>query len=261
VVDSTTYALDQLLDLKEDRANKGVLGGYAPLGMDGKVPDSFLPDSSQAFLGIFPTLALLQNAYTAPEIGDYAFVIVSGVQTLYTWDGTQWVNSGGSIPSGTFVETVNGKPGPTVNLNYSNVGAAPASHVSDWSMHMTAAEKSKLAGLGDGGIEYWYPNNIATGVQWMPNWALGTKIGRIVVFNGMLVIHNTFSGDGLISDNIPYSFWPELGSLGIYSYRRSPNNLEARLGLSLSGFRLLLDGVVHAGGIMFDFGITWIARF
>jgi hypothetical protein len=107
VIDSTTYAIDQLPDLKEDKVNKGALNGYAPLGVDGKVPEPYLPDSDVHFLGIFPSLTQLQNAYPSPVSGDYAFVIVSSVQTLYIWDGAQWVDAGGSIPSGTFVETVN----------------------------------------------------------------------------------------------------------------------------------------------------------
>ena len=42
------------------------------------------------------------------------------------------------------MEKVNGKAGPNVNLSYPDVGAAPAGHATDMSMHLTAAEKAKI---------------------------------------------------------------------------------------------------------------------
>ncbi|MDR1515663.1 MAG: hypothetical protein LBS45_08210 [Synergistaceae bacterium] len=174
-----TTALDLLLELKEDKANKGAIGGYVPLGMNGKISDAYLPDMDTKFLGIFATLAALEALYPSPEVGDYAFVGTSS-QTLYIWDGSEWSDTGEEgIPSGTFVERVNGKQGPNVNLGYGDVGAAPASHATDWAMHMTAAEKAKLAVLqqGSGGIS----EQTLDGVHpFAGSYARYKKYGRIV---------------------------------------------------------------------------------
>ena len=88
VIDSGDTALDLLLELKEDKANRGKAGGagYAPLGADGKVPYAFLPDTDTKFLGMFSSEAHLYARYPdgsgGIESGDYAFVTITDTQVL-----------------------------------------------------------------------------------------------------------------------------------------------------------------------------------
>jgi hypothetical protein len=211
--DST--ALDLLLELKEDRAGKGVAGGYAPLGLDGKVPEACLPDADTKFLGIFATLSQLRAAYPNPEAGDYAFAGASP-QTLYVWDGDSWEDTGSSgVPSGTFVERVNGRQGPNVSLGYGDVGAAAASHATDWAMHMTAAEKAKLSALEPNMTTVVTPSPATSSVRFAG--VKVVKVGRLCFVLGEVGITSPLTKETTIIRDMPAAFAPDTDRF-FYSY-------------------------------------------
>jgi hypothetical protein len=99
-----------------------------------------------AYVGATPAeaAAALAAAHPTDELGAYASVIAAGDPSLYVWNGGAWADSG---VAGVWLENVNGKTGPVVVLNYADVGAAPASHVADASVHVSAAERELLDGL------------------------------------------------------------------------------------------------------------------
>jgi hypothetical protein len=230
VTDAGDTALDLLLELKEDKANRGKAGGYAPLGTDSKVPYAFLPDTDTKFLGMFASEAHLHSVYPdgspAIESGDYAFVTITGSQVLYIYDGAAWEAQdaiGTGIPSGMFVEKVNGKAGPNVNLGYSDVGAAPAGHATDWSMHMTAAEKAKLAGLEPNMtfVETPYPATSAVSFAY----AKLVKIGRLCFILGEVMVNSALGAETTIISSVPASFAADTNKL-FYSYFPLSNSGE-----------------------------------
>lgn len=108
----------------ESTANKGIAGGYAPLGVDGKVASAFLP----ALTGNQTYVVASQAAMLAAPAnrGDVAvrtdnsetFILAGDDPTILA----NWIEF--LTPPG--VQSVNGKPGPNVNLVAADVGADAA---------------------------------------------------------------------------------------------------------------------------------------
>ena len=116
-------SLETEVELKEDAANKGVAGGYAPLDGSAKIPASYLPTSAFTFEGLWdastntPTLA-----DGVGDTGDVYKVSVAGTQDLGSgsisysvgdelyYNGSEWEKLGAS--SG--VTSVNGFSGVVV---------------------------------------------------------------------------------------------------------------------------------------------------
>ncbi len=64
----------------------GNASGIAPLGPDGKLPDTYLPDTARgAFVGSYATLAELQAAHPTGLAGQYG--LVAG--KTYYWNTAQ----------------------------------------------------------------------------------------------------------------------------------------------------------------------------
>jgi hypothetical protein len=110
----------------------------------GKIVLSQIPDLNQMYRGAFTSEAALNLAHPTDVLGAYATVIVDGEPNLYVWNGTAWTDT--EVP-GVWVESINGQTGPDITLDASDVGAAPASHVTDTDVHVSADERTLLDGL------------------------------------------------------------------------------------------------------------------
>jgi hypothetical protein len=116
----------------------------------GKLIMSQMPNLNLMYRGAFTGAdaaaaeAALNAAHPTDDLGAYASLIIAGDPNLYVWTGTAWVNTG---VSGVWVESINGITGPIVILSAADVGAAPASHVTDTTVHVTSAEKTLIDGL------------------------------------------------------------------------------------------------------------------
>jgi hypothetical protein len=95
----------------------------------GKLDPSQLPELNLMYRGAFTGAdapaaeAALNAACPTDELGAYASVIVAGDPSLYVWTGAAWTDSG---VTGVWVESINGKTGPIVNLTAADLGAASA---------------------------------------------------------------------------------------------------------------------------------------
>jgi hypothetical protein len=105
-----------------------------------------IPAGDSLYRGPFNSLTDLETAHPTDVAGAYATVNVSGTYYMHFWNDSipGWQDSG---IAGPFVESVNGELGPAVVLDYADVGAAPASHATDMTMHVTSDEKAILATL------------------------------------------------------------------------------------------------------------------
>jgi hypothetical protein len=64
---------------------RGVTGGVATLGSDGKVPSSQLPSGvTRTFKGVYANAGALNAAYPLAELGDYAYVTAH--RMFYYWN-------------------------------------------------------------------------------------------------------------------------------------------------------------------------------
>jgi hypothetical protein len=110
------------------RVTKLALAGKADL-TGGKLDPAQLPDLNLMFRGAYtgpdaPTaVAALEAAHPVDELGAYAAVIVAGSPSMYIWSGAAWEDGG---VTGVWVESVNGKTGPVINLTAEDVGALSA---------------------------------------------------------------------------------------------------------------------------------------
>jgi hypothetical protein len=196
--------IEELLAAKEDVINKGALGGYAPLDDAGKVPQAYLPSLATYFRGYFPNAAALTTAYPADIAGAYAIVANESDNLIYIWNAalSQWIDTGNepsSLPSGTFVESVNGQPGPAVTLNYAAVGAAPASHATDMSKHLTASEKTAVGRL------YFNPGVILSNHEAPGGAVIGGVLrwGQIVSFDLHFYLYAPITGTETVGQLTP----------------------------------------------------------
>ena len=117
-------------------ANKGVAGGVAELGSDGKVPASQLPS-------YVDDVKEYANRAAFPETGEDGVIYVAEDTNLtYRWSGTQYVEISPSLALGETSSTAyRGDHGKTAydhsqitsgnphGTTFTDVGAAPASHV------------------------------------------------------------------------------------------------------------------------------------
>jgi len=111
----------------EQVVRKGQANGYAPLGSDLKVPNIYLPsyvdDVIEGYYRVSNGLFYTTSGYVTLITGELGKIYVSlDTNKTYRWSGSVFVY----ITSGA-VDSVNGKTGLVV-LNYSDVGASPASH-------------------------------------------------------------------------------------------------------------------------------------
>lgn len=141
------------LNAKEDSSNKGQPNGYASLDAGGKIPQTQIPNIAISNTFIVASQAAMLALSTA-ETGDIAvrtdlnrsFILDGTYSTLADWK--ELLTPTDSVLS------VNGYTG-TVSLTYTDVGAAPSSHVgTGGASHadattsvagfMSAADKTKL---------------------------------------------------------------------------------------------------------------------
>lgn len=152
----------------------GAASGVAPLGTDTKVPASYLPSYvddvlEYSSLSAFPTTGETGKIYVADNTGK-----------IYRWSGSTYIEispspgSTDAVPEGATnlyfttaraaaaapVQSVNGKTG-VVSLTYTDVSAAPSSHIgAGGTAHaeattstdgfMSASDKTKLNGIAAG---------------------------------------------------------------------------------------------------------------
>jgi hypothetical protein len=116
----------------EDSANKGVAGGYAPLGGDIKISSAYLPSYVDDVLEF-------ANLASFPLTGDTGKIYVAlDTNFTYRWGGSSYVE----ISSGA-VQSVNGQTG-VVNLTKSNIGLANVDNTSDSAKPISTATQTAL---------------------------------------------------------------------------------------------------------------------
>src|SRR5690606_27102410 len=129
------------LDLKEDKANKGVANGYTPLGSDTKIPLQFIPDSVLGALEYKGVWSATTNTapHGSPENGWYYKVNVAG-QTTFTGSTVDWAIGDWIIYNGTTwdrvanadkVISVNGDEGEVI-IDDSNLEHEPSVSIPTW---------------------------------------------------------------------------------------------------------------------------------
>ena len=148
--------LQSSLDLKENKIEKGVANGYAPLGSDNRVPSVHLPEGLDEILE-FPTFA------DFPPTGESNKIYVAeDTNLLYRWTGTAYanitnpivvdavlnLNSANPVQNAviaaalnTKVESVNGNTGITITLD--------ADDIDDTNTLHKFASESQLTKLDD----------------------------------------------------------------------------------------------------------------
>ena len=125
--------------LREFNATKGLAGGIASLGGDGKIPSSQLPSaiaSGMSFVGPWTASTNSPNLLTAtPRNGDYYRVSVSGATSLSgesDWKVADWavyLNSSDGwvkIDNSELVTSVAGRTG-AVTLNFTDLAGSATS--------------------------------------------------------------------------------------------------------------------------------------
>jgi hypothetical protein len=141
------------LNLKEDKANKGVNNGYASLDSSGKVPSTQLPSTgASVYQGTWnaatntPTIP----AAAAGNNGWYYNVNVAGttnINGINSWAvGDQIISNGTvwqKIPNAQAVNSVNGQTGVVV-LTKSDVGLANVDNTSDAAKPISTATQTAL---------------------------------------------------------------------------------------------------------------------
>lgn len=158
---SEVVGLQGALDGKVSSVLVGASSGVAPLGVDGKVPASYLP-ASGSYLGTWdasinsPTITSgVGSSGEFYKVSVGGSVVIDGTGSWTTGDeirfnGTIWQR----IPNTNLVASVNGYTG-TVVLNASDVGAAATSHTHSNATttvggFMSSTDKVKLNGVATG---------------------------------------------------------------------------------------------------------------
>lgn len=143
------------LDFKEDKDQKGIAGGYAPIGLDGKIPSEYVPEGG-SYLGAWdadtntPTITAGVGSN-----GDFYSVAVGGTQSIsgspvnYSVGDQVRFNGGSStwerIPDNTSVIDVAGKTGNVV-LVKGDVGLGNVDNTSDLNKPVSTAQQTALNG-------------------------------------------------------------------------------------------------------------------
>lgn len=141
------------LSLKEDKDQKGIANGYAPVGPDGKIPSSFIPEGG-SYLGIWdadtntPTITAGVGSN-----GDFYSVAVAGTQSISGspvdyFVGDQVRFNGGTstwerIPDNASVIDVAGKTGNVV-LVKGDVGLGNVDNTSDTAKPVSTAQQTAI---------------------------------------------------------------------------------------------------------------------
>ena len=137
-INATAIATTQTaLDLKEDKSNKNIAGGYVGLETDGKINQNYLPAGVN--LGTVYTVASQpeQDALTATG-GDVA--VRTDLSKTYVYDGSIWVELQNPTDA---VTSVAGQTG-VVSLSKSDVGLSNVDNTSDVDKPVSTAVQSAL---------------------------------------------------------------------------------------------------------------------
>lgn len=165
--------LEQPLDLKEDKANKGVADGYASLDGGGKVPVTQLPNAIMEYQGLWD--AATNSPTLADGVGNTGYVYrvsVQGSQNLGSgvidfevgdyaiYDGSIWQKADTTDA----VSSVNGRTGDVVvtkaDLNLQNVD-----NTSDLNKPVSTATQDVLdTKLEYANIDGGLPNSVMGGI-------------------------------------------------------------------------------------------------
>lgn len=144
-------ATQTALNLKEDKANKGVANGYASLDENGKVPMTQINDAligNVSYQGLWDAETNTPTLPSEPEVsGQYWIVTTNGTQFGIDYSVGDWIiatpNGWGKVDNTDAVSSVAGRTGNVV-LTKDDVGLGNVDNTSDLDKPISTATQTAL---------------------------------------------------------------------------------------------------------------------